>query len=388
MHLGCAFAWSLPLYWLVVFPQARRELRRWERRAQRIPNPVLREHALRKLRSEGMTAEGAAAFAILATARCCRHVVRACVAFEVIYDYIDALAEEPVADVLGNNRLLYDALAAAFTPAAPAEHWRAPHSPRDDGDYLRTLVETCRQALALLPAREAVRSTLLHLARRAGEAQSLHHAAADAAGERALARWATALQPPGQPLRWWELAAASGSPLAFFALLAAAAHRRTSPAEVSAIEHAYFPWIAALSWLLESLVDQEADMVVGGHSYVAHYGAPHDVARRLTTIAERAAADARRLPQAGRHTLLLAGMAGMYLSDPGAEHAGAREATEAVRKAIGGPLVPLLWTLRARRRLRRECQRVSAARRRRSERCGGRRRSPARRLPRRGGSRR
>lgn len=388
MQLGCAFAWSVPLYWLVVFPQARRELRRWERRAQRIPNPVLREHALRKLRSEGMTAEGAAAFAILATARFCRHVVRACVAFEVIYDYVDALAEEPAADVLANNRQLYDALAAAFTPGAPLERSQAPHSPRDDGDYLRTLVETCRQALALLPAREAVRSTLLRLARHAGEGQSLHHAAYDAAGERALACWAAALQPPGQSLRWWELAAASGSPLAFFALLAAAAHRRTSPAEAAAIEQAYFPWIAALSWLLESLVDQEADIVVGGHSYVAHYDSPQDAARRLTTIAKHAAADARRLPQAGRHTLLLAGMAGMYLSDPGAEDVGAREAAEAVRTAIGGPLVPLVWTLRARRRLRRECHRVSAARRRRSVRCGGRRRWPSRRLPRRGGSRR
>jgi len=388
MQLGCAFAWSVPLYWLIVFPQARRELRGWERRAHQIPDPVLRKHALRKLGSEGMTAEGAAAFAILATARFCRHVVRACVAFEVIYDYVDALAEEPVADVLGHNRLLYDALAAAVTPGTPIEHWHAPHSPSDDGDYLRALVQTCRQALALLPAHESVCSTLRQLARRAGEAQSLHHAACDLAGEQALAGWAAAQQPPGRPLRWWELAAASGSPLVFFALLAAATHRRTGPATAAAIEQAYFPSIAALSWLLESLVDQAEDMVTAGHSYIAHYGSPHDAARRLTTIAEHAAADARRLPQAARHTLLLAGMAGMYLSDPGAEHVGAREAAEGVRNAIGGPLVPLLWTLRARRRLRRDCHRVSAAWRRRSVRCGGRRRWPSRRLPRRGGPRR
>jgi tetraprenyl-beta-curcumene synthase len=351
VRVGSAFAWWVPLYWLVVFPQARHELRGWRQRARKIPDPVLREHALRKLRSEAMTAEGAAAFGILATARTCRDVVRACVAFEVIYDYVDALAEEAVGDVRGNNRLLYGALVAAFAPGTPVAGWDAGHACRDDGDYLRALVETCRRALALLPAHECVRPKLVCLAQRAREAQSLHHASCEAAGEQALARWALAQQPPGHALRWWELGAASGSPLGFFALLAAAAHRRTTPAKVSAIERAYFPWIAALSWLLESLIDQEEDMVVGGPSYVAHYGSPQCAARRLALIAEHAAADARRLPQAGRHTLLLTGMVGMYLSDAGAEHETARAAAEAVRHAIGGPLIFLSWTLRARRRL-------------------------------------
>lgn len=348
LRVGSALAWSVPLYWLVLFPQARRELSIWERRARRIPDPALREHALRKLRSESMTAEGAAAFAILSTARSCRDVVRACVAFEVIYDYVDALGEEPVPDVLGHNRVLYGALVAAF---APNDGWRA--DPLcDDGGYLRALIEACGCALALLPAGESVRPTLLRLARRAAEAQSLHHAY-DANGDPALARWAAAQQPPGPSLEWWELAAGSGSPLGFFALLATAAHRRTGSSEASAIEHAYFPWIAALSWLLESLVDQQEDAISGSHSYVAHYGSPEAAACRLAAIAEHAGADVRHLPQAARHTLLLAGMVGMYLSDAGAEHTDARASAEAVRQAIGGPLVVLVWTLRLRRRLAR-----------------------------------
>lgn len=387
VRLGGAFAWSMPLYWLVVFPHARRELRGWERRAHQIPDRVLREHALGKLRSEAMTAEGAAAFAILATVRSCRQVVSACIAFEVIYDYVDALAEEPVADVLGNNRLLYSALVAAFALGGPVEDWYARHPRRDDGGYLRALVDTCRHALSCLPAHQGVRPCLLRSARRAGEAQSFHHAASDAGGEQALANWAAGQRPGDRALEWWELAAASGSPLGFFALLAAAAHPRTTSAEAAAIERAYFPWIAALSWLLESLVDQREDAESGAHSYVAHYDSPQSAARRLATIADHAAADARRLPQAGRHTLLLAGMAGMYLSEAGADDLAAREAAEAVRCTIGGPIVPLLWILRMRRRVGRVARINRRPRGPSAHRATGGR-SRARRSPRRAGRRR
>jgi tetraprenyl-beta-curcumene synthase len=353
LRVAGAFAWAVPLYWLAVFPQARRDLRRWEHRASRIPDPALRVHALRKLRTESMTAEGAAAFAILATARSGRHVARACIAFEVMYDYVDALAEEPVADVLDNNRRLYGALVAAFEVDAPVADWYASHPHRDDGGYLTALVETCGDALLRLPARERVRTGLLRMAQRARAAQSLHHAAADATGELALSRWAETQQPQGCTLHWWELAAGGGSPLGFFALLAAAAHRRTDDVAAGAIERAYFPWIASLSWLLESLVDQDEDAAADEHSYIKHYGPSQSAARRLATIAHYAAADARRLPQAGRHMLLLAGMTGMYLSHAGAETLAAHEAAEAVRQAIGGPLVPLMWILRLRRRLTR-----------------------------------
>jgi tetraprenyl-beta-curcumene synthase len=350
LRVWAAFAWTVPLYWLAIFPQARRELRAWERRAEAIPDPVLRAHALGKLRTEGMTAEGAAAFAIVTTARSCGDVVQLCVALEVIYDYVDALAEQPVGDVLANNRCLYRALGAALAPGAPAEDHYRHHPQRDDGGYLHELVATCTAALLHLPSHATVLPALQRYAARAGEAQSLHHAAAHD-GEAALARWAASSRPAGSTLEWWELAAAAGSPLGFYALAAAAAHPATTAAEAAAVERAYFPWIAALSWLLESLVDQDDDRGSGEHSYVAHYASPGDAARRLTTIAERAGADAAGLPRASRHLLLLAGMTGMYLSHAGAAGADARDAAEAVRRAIGGPLGLLLWTLRLRRRL-------------------------------------
>jgi len=342
----------VPLYWIAIFPQARRELRAWERRAATIPDPELRAHALAKLHTEGLTAEGAAAFAIVAQAPACRHVVRLCVALEVIYDYVDALAEQPVADVLANNRALYGALGAALAPGAPTGDPYRHHPRDDDGGYLQALVETCRAALMRLPAAAPVLPALRRCAARAGEAQSLHHAAAHGR-EAPLACWAASIEPAGSGLAWWELAAAAGSPLVFYALAAAAARPGTTEKDAVAVEQAYFPWIAALSWLLESLVDQEDDRGSGEHSYVGHYASPGDAALRLTTIAERACADAARLPRASRHRLLLAGTAGMYLSHAGATCEDARDGADAVRRTIGAPLGLLLSTLRLRRRIAR-----------------------------------
>lgn len=345
LRAAAALAWALPFYWIALFPRARRELRGWERRAERIADPDLRAHALRKLDAEGLTAEGAAAFAILAPVRSCRHVVRACVAYEVIYDYVDALGEQPAADVLATNRLLYRALDAALRPGAMDADRRRRRL--FDCAYLHALVGACSEALERLPAHACVEGALQRLALRAGEAQSLHHAASDAPGKRALERWARAQQPPGCELHWWELAAAAGSPMGVYALIALAASASAGAAEARAVEDAYFPWIAALSWLLESLVDQDEDAGGDAHSYVAHYDSPRSVPRRLATIASYAAADASRLPCGARHTLLLAGMTSMYLS-----HAGASsEAAEAIRDAIGWPVAPLLWVLRLRRRL-------------------------------------
>ncbi len=41
-------------YWLTIAPAARRELERWQDRAQYSPDPVLRAQALKKLSSEGL----------------------------------------------------------------------------------------------------------------------------------------------------------------------------------------------------------------------------------------------------------------------------------------------------------------------------------------------
>lgn len=178
MALVTSTVHALLLYWLVIFPRARLELRRWQRHARAIPSPALRDRALGKLDAEHMSAEGAAAFAILARPRGRKHVVRLCVAFEVMYDLLDALAEEHVDDVLANNLRLHEALPDAFRPARPGFDYYAHHhhDEEDDGGYLAELLRGCRVAFLALPARREVAPGLIRCATRAGEAQSLNHA--------------------------------------------------------------------------------------------------------------------------------------------------------------------------------------------------------------------
>jgi tetraprenyl-beta-curcumene synthase len=347
--LAGALARALLIYWLVVFPRARREVRKWTETAGAIEDPVLRELALGKLRSESLVAEGAAAFAILSARAHRANVVRAVVAYEILYDVVDAIGEAPAADPLSHNRAVHAALLDALAPAEPLRHRvsSVPASP-GDGCYLTLLVGRCRDVLCRLPAHGLVLPALERFAARAAEAQSLNHAGS-LDGHRALAHWAAA--QPVSDLLWWEVAAAAGDPLGVFALLAAAGDPRTLPGDVTAIEHAYFPWIGALVWLMESLVDQRDDAGSGNHSYVGHYASTQHGALRLSTIAGYAAIAAARLPRGPSHAVLLAGVAGLYLSDPSAMTSEASEGAQAIREMLGWPVDVLLVVLRVRRRL-------------------------------------
>ncbi|HYM67597.1 MAG TPA: DUF2600 family protein, partial [Patescibacteria group bacterium] len=112
--MASAFAGAAGRYWLGVFPHISRELRHWRERAGEIPDPVLRRLALLTQRSERGNLEGAAAFAVLVPRAHRARVVRAVVAFQATYDYVDTLAEQPSADPVANGRQLHLALLTAL----------------------------------------------------------------------------------------------------------------------------------------------------------------------------------------------------------------------------------------------------------------------------------
>ncbi len=342
---------TLAAYWLQVFPQARRELRRWELRARAIPDPVLQRLALEKLCDEGVCAEGVSAFALLAVASERAAVVRFCVAFEVMYDLLDGLGEQPVPDALANNRQLARALVAALDPAAPLIDFYAFH-PRDgDGGYLADLIAVCRAVLATLPSYPLVAGALQCAAARAGEAQSLNHSGMLGGDMTPLALWAGAQGPDGT-LYWWELASAAAAPLCIYALAALAAHADATAGEVSLLEATYFPWVAGLLGVLESLVDREEDEAAGTLSYASHYDSPEEAAARAALFARRSAEQLQSLRRPWAHRVILAGMVATNLSHSGAGDAMAQRAGAEVRASIGGPVGSLLLLLRLRRRLK------------------------------------
>ncbi len=360
--LGWAFGTAAATYWLSVFPVVRREIARLRERASAIPDPVLRALALQALEKRG-NMEGAAAFATLVPRGRRRAVARALVAFQAAYNYVDMLAEQPCEDPVANGRRLHEALCVALAPNAAHVDYYEHHPQRDDGGYLDEMVQRCRDDLCSLPSYAAVATSVQEATGRIVVCQSL------SLGERSravqeLERWAVqererwtvqeterrALQEPGLAgeLKWWEVAAAGGSSLAVFALIAVAASPKADAGEIAAIEGAYFPWIGALHSLLDSVVDEVEDAEIGQLSLVGCYDCAPDAAERMGWLAARAMSGARELPGGSAHAVIVAGMAGYYLSALGESQNGTGMIREQVSAGIGGLARPVGLVFRAR----------------------------------------
>jgi Protein of unknown function (DUF2600) len=325
---------ALAVYRTAVLPRVARELRRWEAAAAAIPDPVPRGHALAALREKSGNVEATAVFATLAPRRTRPAAVVAMTRLQVAVDYLDTLGEQPSREPLASGLALHGALAAALDPEQPPEDWHR-HSPWDgDGGYLGALVGECREAMAALPAADAVRPFAVRAATRCGAGQSRTHAAELTGGNEDLEAWARSLEAP-EGYEWWELAAGACSSVAAHALIAAAADPETGAAEAELIDRAYFPPVGALTVILDDLVDRDADLAAGAHNYTAYYAGPEEMARRLVRIAAQARAATAPLPRRPGHRAILDGVLGYYLSHPEARTSFARPTREQLRRAAG-----------------------------------------------------
>ncbi len=362
--LALAFAAAAARYWLSVYPRVLREIRRWRERAREIPDPALRRLALESLREERGNLEGAAAFAVLAPRAERARVVRALVAFQAIYDYADTLAEQPsFSDSAANGRQLHLALLDAVDSGGGCADHYAYSAWREDGGYLRELIEACATELAALPGYAAVSASAAEAIARMVDFQSFaHDGRGDFKAER-LARWAEAQTPPASGLEWWETAAGAASSLLVFALIAhaagpnaagpnAAGTNAVEAQAVTKIERAYFPWIGALHVLLDSLVDRADDARAGRHSLVEHYGSPAELAGRLRAVTTGAVRASETLPDAVQHGLILAAMASFYLSQPAASSPAGAPARAEILATLGGRATLAMWLFRLRAGLR------------------------------------
>jgi tetraprenyl-beta-curcumene synthase len=348
--LAVTFTGAAARYWLNIHPHVRRELRHWRDRAQAIPDPALRRLALTTQLQERGNLEGAAAYAVLAPRSQCVCVVRALVAFQAIYDYADTLAEQPSADPVGNGRELHRALASALDPGAGHSDYYAHSLLKDDGGYLRELVEACRDAFAALPAHASLAAPAQGAVARIVAFQALAHG--DEGGQtdawRAFSRWAAGQIPRETELKWWETAAGAASSLLVLALIAAAAEPSICDRDGAAIERAYFPWIGALHLLLDSLIDRADDVRAGRYSLVEHYASPRELADRLQAITVQALRAVQALPNSAEHELILAAMASFYLSQPAARTPAGAPAKAEILATLGARATLTMWLFRLR----------------------------------------
>lgn len=347
-----AFVRAARRYWLGVFPAFACEFRRWQARARAIEDPGLRHLALYSIRAKRRSLEGAVAFAAFVPAAARRPVITALASYQVIFDYLDTVSEQPNAHPICNGRQLNQALLSALEPATVTcdyyAHYRQRYRRRGDSGYLDALVAACRAALAELPSYRAVLAPVRRATERIITYQSLNHGDATRS-HAAFARWASGETRPSTGLRWWETGAAAGSSLGVLALISATADPSLTEYDTDALDQAYYPWINALHTLLDSLVDRHEDTTTPGHrSLIDYYASPAETAARLEMIAMQAVSRAARLPHAYNHAMILAAMACFYLSEPQASAPDARLARQQVLASMGTLARPTMAVLKAR----------------------------------------
>jgi tetraprenyl-beta-curcumene synthase len=343
---AAALASAARSYWLDVFPVVRRELRRLRVEASRIPDPTLRRLALETQQAEWANLEGAAAFAAFVPPACRYAVARLLVGYQAAFDYADTLMEQPSDVPAVNARQLHAALVAILEPGRPQPNYYRHHVSDHDGGYLTRLVADCRAVVAELPAYPPVAATVIESAQRSIEYQC-HISLSTEADHPALSRWATLATPHARRLRWWETWASCGSSLETLALLAAAADPTTNDSDAATIETLYWPWAGALHALLDALIDRADDAANSRPNLLDLYASPQEIAERMGFLA----AESVRLASAAGadHSLILAGMASLYVSDRQAWTPAARPATESILDALGELAMPTMLVLRGRR---------------------------------------
>lgn len=304
-----------------------------------IPDGPIREDALDSIDRKRENADGAALFWILPRRRD-PNLLRLLVAYQIIWDFLDSVSERGACAGTVNGRQLHRALVEALDPARPISDYYRYHPWHDDGGYLRTLVETCRETCAALPSYGRVRALIVREAERA-QVQALNHDLDPRVRDEALREWAAQEFSGEQRLSWFELSSAASASLAVHAFLALAAQPACTDLEIRRTCGAYFPWIAGTATMLDSYVDQVEDAREGNHRYVDHYGSVALAGERVHTLVARSTEEARRLRDGHRHAVIAACMVAMYLSKDSARTPEMRASSASIARA-GGTLTRIL----------------------------------------------
>lgn len=315
-----------------------REVDCWRRRAAAIPDVALREDALDALICKRSDIDGAALFWILPRHRS-PHLLRLLARFEVVADFLDSADERAASVGVASGCCLQRALADALDSRGPVRDYYACHPWRDDGDYLRTLVDACRRDCILLPAYTRVRSPAIRAAELAS-VQALNHEPDPTWRAMLLQVWAARERPHRMQSSWFELTAAASAWLTVLALLALAAEASCEERDCEDAVAAYF-WISMTATMLDSYADMADDAVCAGHSYVAYYGSEELAVQRLRELVRRSMDEVRPLRNGPKHAVIAACMVALYLSKDSARAPHLREQTRSLVHA-GGSLTRLL----------------------------------------------
>jgi tetraprenyl-beta-curcumene synthase len=337
-------------YWPNVAPLVRSELKAWERPALQIGDRRLRALAVEKLNDEGFNAEVAATLATQSSRSIRPTVVRAIVALELLFDYLDGRTELELREPIEDGLRLFKAFTNPLAPGPLTSELE----PEPDRAYLEALGARAHENLFALPSAHIVAPFARAAAERCAQAQTYLHATS-ASGDRELQQWAHE-QAAGSGLAWREyLAGSASSVLAVHALIAAAADPSTTSRDAQLIDRAYLA-IGSVITILDSLVDQRSDTARGEHRFIRLFADEHELDERLRILIAEALARAREAPRADHHIMTLAGSVAFYTTHQGARDPRVRGLSATVRSALS----PTIWPAVAVMRAWRVAKRISA----------------------------
>jgi tetraprenyl-beta-curcumene synthase len=315
------------------------EIRHWQTRALTIPDASLRMDALHSLTRKRANTDGAALFSTLASRRD-GLLLRAIVAYETIWDYLDNVSERGASAGDVNGRQLHRALCEGLDHDVPLSDYYHHNPSQGDAGYLRALVETCRYCCSTLPFYSGVRELLIQEGRRSDIGAFNHELDAEHRSA-ALLRWAQMEFPDVRGPAWFELTAAASCSAVIHVLLALASEPECDEQWVASAYAAYFPWFSIAVTMLDSYVDQAEDAASGAHSYISHYPSSEVAVQSVREAIERSTRALRDLRDGRHHAVIAACMVAMYASKDSARTSDMRTTTASL-VAAGGPLARLL----------------------------------------------
>lgn len=296
-----------------IIPTVHQELDYWKSRAEKIPNPELRNQALASIEHKTFHCEGGAILALMAEEHF-QKAIKFIVAYQTISDYLDNLCDRSTSLDPNDFAALHESMADALTLGDNDKNYYRLRADQDDDNYLHDLSETCRSVLRALPNYELIKDYLLELCQYYCDLQIHKHVALEERVPR-LEKWFHTYQNRLPEMEWYEFSACSGSTLGIFCLISYAMREDFQASDAENIRKGYFPYIQGLHILLDYFIDQEEDLAGGDLNFCFYYENQERLFNRLKHFLIEADRHTEFLPHKKFHQLINRGLLGIYLSD-------------------------------------------------------------------------
>lgn len=297
-----------------IFPLVDMELDKWMKAALSIPDSELSRQAICSIQKKGFHARGGSAFSLYP--KCAsENTVKLIIAYQTISDYLDNLCDRANVEDEDAFHQLHLAMSDALIIGGSLHDYYMYYPYKDDGGYLRELIETCRACLSKIPSYDAVLKYCLKFADMYSSMQSYKHIPCNLR-EKKLYGWASQNIDKYPMIKPNEFCAASGSTLGIFVLFAAGYNPNINEQSIKKIVSAYFPWICGFHILLDYFIDYYEDIKDNELNFIEYYKDENVTLSRMKLFMETSLQCANGLKYPVFHKTIVYGLVSMYLSDP------------------------------------------------------------------------